>query len=261
MIPRVQLLELEDQPFFPALLRDYMTDLLNSHVSMLGLYDSAVPLLHRALRATGDKEILDLCSGGGGPIHRIATMLRQQHNLPIRAKLSDKFPNHAAFARAAAAAPDTLSFIAEPVDATAVPKDRPGFRTLFTSFHHFPPETAQKILADAVAQKRGFGIFEFTERSLLGLASMAFSPLLTLAATPLLQPRRASRFLLTYALPVVPICYFIDGFLSQLRSYSVAELRALAASLDAPAYHFEAGQAPHRFLPTRITYLIGYPIP
>ncbi len=260
MIPRVQLLELEDQPFFPALLRDYMTDLLNSHMSLLGFYDSVVPLLHRALQATGDTEILDLCSGGGGPIHRITAMLRQQHNLPIRAKLSDKFPNHAAFARAAAAAPGTLSYIAEPVDATAVPEDRPGFRTLFTSFHHFPPEAAQKILADAVAQNRGIGIFEFTERSLLGLASMALSPLLTLAATPFLRPRRVSRFLLTYGLPVVPITYFIDGVLSQLRSYSVAELQALAAAIGAPAYHFEAGQAPHRFLPMRITYLVGHPI-
>lgn len=260
MIPRLQLLELEDQPWFPALLRDYMTDLLNAHTSMLGLYDSVVPLLHRALQATGDTAVLDLCSGGGGPIRRIMAMLRQQHNLRIRAKLSDKFPNRAAFQRAVAEAPDALSFIAEPIDATAVPKDLPGFRTLFTSFHHFPPETAKKVLADAVQQQRGIGIFEFTERSLLGLSSMALSPLLTLAATPFLRPRRVSRFLLTYGLPVVPISYFIDGVLSQLRSYSVAELQELAAAVGAPAYRWEAGQARHRFLPMRITYLLGYPI-
>lgn len=259
MLPRVQLLELEDQPWFPALLRDYMTDLLNAHVSGLGLYDSVVPLLHRALQATGDTELLDLCSGGGGPIRRIASMLRQRHELRIRARLSDKFPNRAAFERAVAESPDALSFIAEPIDAAAVPEDLPGFRTLFTSFHHFPPETAAKILADAVKQKRGIGIFEFTERSLLGLSSMAFSPLLTLAATPFLRPRRVSRFLLTYALPVVPMSYFIDGVLSQLRSYSVAELRQLAAAVDAPAYRWEAGQTRHRILPMRITYLLGYP--
>lgn len=259
MIPRVQLLELEDQPWFPVLMRDYMTDLLNSHMSLLGLYDSIVPILHRALVATGDSELLDLCSGGGGPVRRIAAMLQQKHNLRVRATLSDKFPNRAAFERAVAADPGTLAFIPEPLDATAVPKDRPGFRTLFTSFHHFPPATAQKILADAVDQNRGIAVFEFTERSLLGLSAMALSPLLVLATTPFLQPRRASRFLWTYGLPIVPISYFIDGVISQLRSYSAAELIELTTALHTRGYHFEAGQAPHRFLPMRITYLIGYP--
>ena len=50
------------------------------------------------------------------------------------------------------------------MSATAVPARLSGFRTMFTSFHHFKPEQAQAILADAVRNRCGIGIFEFTYR-------------------------------------------------------------------------------------------------
>lgn len=233
--------------------------MLNSHVRLLRMYDSVVPILHRALEATGDRELLDLCSGGGGPVLCIVERLATKHGLHIRARLSDKFPNLDAFHRSARASRGALDFISTSVDATAVSSDLQGFRTLFTSFHHFPPEIARKILQDAVDHRRGIGVFEFTERNLNGLSSMAVSPVLSFATTPLIRPFRWSRLLLTYALPIVPAAYFFDGVVSHLRSYTVAELQELAASLECSFYHWEAGQIRHAYLPTRITYLIGYP--
>jgi hypothetical protein len=258
---RPNLLELEDLESFPPLLRDYMTDLLNSHLDLLGVYDAVVPILHRALIATGDRELLDLCSGGGGPVARMVRLLGERHDLRVRARLSDKYPNRAAFERAVAAAPESLDFVPEAVDAADVPPDLPGFRTLFTSFHHFPPETAQRILQAAVDRGRGIGVFEVTERRFLALSSMLLLPLLTFAITPFLRPRRLSRLLLTYVFPLVTAAYVYDGVISHLRSYTLGELREMTASLAGPRYRWDVGQVRHPFLPARITYLVGYPAP
>ncbi len=54
--------------------------------------------------------------------------------------------------------------MAEPVDATAVPAELGGFRTLLGAFHHFPPDVARSILADAAQKRRGLAVLEYTER-------------------------------------------------------------------------------------------------
>ncbi len=46
-----------------------------------------------------------------------------------------------------------------------VPRELKGFRTMFTSFHHFPPEEARAILQNAVDAGEGIGIFEITRRA------------------------------------------------------------------------------------------------
>src|SRR2546422_6427005 len=56
--------------------------------------------------------------------------------------------------------PYTTLFRSEPVDATQVPGDLHGFRTIFTAFHHFRPAQARAVVADAVAKGEGIGVFE-----------------------------------------------------------------------------------------------------
>jgi len=65
---RVQAFELEDQPWFPAVIRDLATDYLHFLQTRFALHEPAVPLLADALAATGATAIVDLCSGGGGPL-------------------------------------------------------------------------------------------------------------------------------------------------------------------------------------------------
>ena len=257
-VKRLHLFEFEDLPWFPAVVRDAMTDLLGKAIEVGRIYHPVVPLLAEALRATGETKILDLCSGGGGPVPTLRRLLASEHGLDVEVQLSDFYPNLAAFTRIAAQE-ERVSFVPESVDATHVPARLPGFRTMFTCLHHFKPAQAQAILRDAWAADRGIGVFEFTERSALGLAQMLTSPLASLALTPFIRPFRWSRLALTYAVPVVPALFMFDGVVSQLRTYTADELRGMTKGLRRPGYRWEVGHVKHPLFPGKVSYLLGLP--
>jgi alpha-beta hydrolase superfamily lysophospholipase len=124
-------------------------------------------------------------------------------------------------------------------------------------------------LRDAVATRRGIAVFEASERHPVMALAMPLMPLATWAITPFLRPLRLGRLVFTYLLPLVPALVFWDGVVSCLRTRNPAELRALAADALAGAstlpedtalgYRFEVGRDRVRGLPTRITWLVGYP--
>src|SRR5437867_274577 len=134
---RLHLFEIHDQPWCPPSLRDALTDFLGFALRLGGSYAPIAPQLRAAVARAGAARIVDLCSGAGGPW----PALRRDVSVPIL--LTDKYPNRQTRT-------GTLPFHPEPVDATAVPADLGGFRTLFTSFHHFRPDEARAILANAV---------------------------------------------------------------------------------------------------------------
>lgn len=256
---RLHLLEFEDQPWFPSLLRDLMTDLLGATIELGRLYSPVLPLLAGALRETGERAILDMCSGGGGPVPGLRRRLRKDHDLDVHVCLSDFYPNVGAFEHIASREGQGVTFEAAPVDATQVPSALPGFRTMFSCLHHFQPAQAEAILRDAFERRRGIGIFEVTERTPLGLAQALMSPIPVVFLTPFVRPLRLSRFALTYLLPLVPALFMFDGIVSNLRTYTQDELRAMTAPLQRADYRWEIGQARHPILPTRVSYVIGLP--
>src|SRR5437868_11913431 len=89
--PRLQLFEFEDQTWFPAIVRDLATDYLAFMQTTFGLDRPIVPILAEALRKTGHRRILDLCSGGGGPTQKIQKALSAA-GLNPRIILTDRFP-------------------------------------------------------------------------------------------------------------------------------------------------------------------------
>src|SRR2546423_8130199 len=122
IFPRLHLFEFEDQPWFPALVRDLATDYLCLVQSALRLERPIVPVLATALRATRAREILDLCSGGGGPALSLERALADL-GVAVRVTLTDRFPNRRAFQRIAQASRGQISFVAESVDARCVPPE------------------------------------------------------------------------------------------------------------------------------------------
>jgi hypothetical protein len=91
------------------------------------------------------------------------------------------------------------------------------------------------------------------------MLQIALGTLTQLAVTPFIKPFRWSRLLLTYALPVVPLCTLWDGIVSCLRVYDPEELARLVAELPASDYRWEYGRLDVPQMPTRLTYLIGAP--
>ena len=253
---RHHLVELEDLEFTPAVLRNGLTNFLTVAIRIGAYYDEAVPMLADAVKRTHDDRIVDLCSGAGGPWPVIFSRFQQLHP-GLRVFLSDYHPNEDAML-ASRKHQEGIEAVGRSVDATNVPAELTGFRTFFTSFHHFRPEQARKILADAVAKRQGIAIFECTERSWRGLLWMSLSAFGVWFLTPFIRPVSWAALFLTYIVPIIPLMVTFDGVISCLRTYTVAELRQLAAGLGND-YTWDAGQVKGPRSPVPLTFLIGTP--
>ena len=257
-IRRMHLMEIHEQPWCPASLRDALTDYLQFAIDRGNPYGVIVGLLKQAVTRACAPRIVDLCSGGGGPWRRLHREFATA-SPAIEICLTDKFPNLDAFRAAQMESGNRLSFRSTSVDVNVVPDDLKGFRTFFSSFHHFKPEAARAILSAAVEQRQGIGIFEATSRRLPVMVLMFVPPLIVLLVTPLVRPFSWSRLVWTYVLPLVPLIVLWDGIVSCLRTYTAEELRALTVGLADGSYSWEYGEAKSAQAAIPVTYLIGFP--
>ena len=255
---RVQFIELHEQPWFPSSLRDHTTDALQFGLNFLKAYAPIAPLIQSVVDSTRSRSIVDMCSGGGGPWLDLSRKL--QGDAPaLHIWLTDKYPNLRAFQNVRAASENHINFYLGSVDAMKVPCELQGFRTMFSSFHHFPPEEARAILQNAVDASQSVGIFEITRRAPSTIALMFPWALMLFVLTPLIRPFRWSRLLWTYLVPMIPLVLLFDAVVSCLRTYRPQELREIIKKLSGIEYQWEVGEHSKASGRTPITYLIGYP--
>jgi hypothetical protein len=249
--------EIHELPSCPDFVRRLATDYLSTVSHTFGAHKPAVPRLARLLRDSNAHTIVDLCSGGGGPVVRAAEALRAEPDLQdVELVLTDLYPNAAAFERTEA--PDQVRAEHTPVDARSIPPHLAGVRTLFDSFHHFRPEDARAILADARKNHAGILVVEGTERSVKGIVGLVIAaPLLVLLLTPLVRPFAWWRLLFTYVVPLAPLLVLFDGVVSCLRTYTPDELRAFTHELESADYTWEVGV--DRVAGQPLTWLTGTP--
>jgi hypothetical protein len=256
-IPRVHFFELEDQGWFPAVVRRCATDYLNFVEIRFSLERAVVPLLRDALAKTQSKTVVDLCSGGSAMIFLLNKAFGAEGPKFV---LTDLYPDLSAFDRIAGTAAGQISYYREPVNAKSVPPNIAGFRTMFNAFHHFAPADAVEVLRNAVEARQPIGIFETPERSWRTILPMFFLvPWMVLFWTPFIRPFRWSRIFWTYVVPMVPLTVWWDGIVSQLRGYTPEELEKLAAETKSASYRWTAGKTPFGSVPGELTYLIGLP--
>jgi hypothetical protein len=251
--------EFHDQKWFPKSLRDGVTDGLQFILSLGRVYRPIVPLLNKAVEASRAKRIVDLCSGGGGPWLWLCRLLRASDGRNIEICLTDKYPNIAAFENAKRKTGCRVTSNRELVDAASLPGDLSGFRTIFTSFHHFTPDEAVAILQNAVDDRQGIGVFEAAKRDPLTILLTVLMPLAGFLTAPFIRPFRISRLFWAYVIPVIPFVLFFDGIVSCLRAYSQKELSLLVTQVRAENYVWRIGEKTGGFVP--IAFLIGYPRP
>ena len=234
---------------------------LQGALDRFGIYAHIAPLLQRALDSTQNTTIVDMCSGGGGPwldlSRRLDSPSSAKDSPALQIYLTDKYPNLEAFQKISAASGGRVRFNSEPVDATNVPRELKGFRTMFSTFHHFRPAAARAIIQDAVNAREGIGIFEVARRAPLTIAMTSVFVLMLFVATLGMRPFRWARLFWTYLIPVIPFVLLFDGVVSCLRTYRPEELHQIVAQLAVSGYHWEIGE--HRVSKALITYLIGYP--
>jgi hypothetical protein len=259
---RLHLFEFTDMPWYPQIFRRIQTDYLQFVTTRGAGHQNLIPLFRKALQQTATMEILDLCSGGTGPWLRLIKPLHQAGML-VKVTLTDKYPNREILQKWEEASVQGINYLAEPVDATNVPPQLTGMRTMFEGFHHFSPGQVQRILQDAFENKVAIGIFEASLEPPQGPVIFLLSPIMTLLgyifATPFIVPRTWSRFLWTYLLPIVPLATCWDGLVSFIRVYSQKDLREMTMQLQSKDYIWEIGQASTGTPLFVFTYLLGYP--
>ncbi len=257
---RLRLFEFEDLSWFPAVIRAGMMDYLRFMISLLGTYRPIAPLLAEGLARTGQQHLLELGAGAGGGTETVLAALHTQGQPAATITLTDLYPQPAAWADIAQRTHGAIGYEPGPVDALAVPAHLSGFRTIFSAFHHFPPEAATAMLRDAVRANSGIGVFEGAGKHWAELLlAITVLPVAQLLLTPFFRPFRLSRLVFTYLVPLIPLCTIWDGSVSLLRMYSISELLDLAHAADPTgAFAWQAGRKRHWWGP-QVTYLVGWP--
>lgn len=255
-IPRLHLIELHEQPWMPEAVRRQATDYLHAAEKLLRPFKALAPRLAELLRAAGEPTIVDLCSGGTGPLLQLLDDVRAE-GVEARVIMTDLYPNVPAFERAQAASGGRLGFEPEPVDARHVPERLRGARTIFNALHHFRPAEARAILADAAEQGAPILVAEIAHRSAFGVLSFLGAPLGAFLLMPLVRPMTPLRLLMTYVIPIAPVVIGFDGVVSALRSYRADELLEMTRGLGGEGYTWEAGET--RAGGIIVTWLAGRP--
>jgi hypothetical protein len=218
-------------------------------------------LLDEALEHAQTPRVLDLCSGSGETMREVAHELRTTGGRPaLELLLSDLYPNLQAAGEINARPGSLDHYLTESVDATCVKLELSGVRTLLCSLHHMPPVRARAILRDAFERRQPICVYEISDNSVpLAVAWLAFPVTMVMVplVTPWIRPMTLWQLLFTYLIPVLPLAIAWDGTVSNLRTYTDADLEELLDGLRAEDYVWRKGIATGR---GRKPYLLGLPV-
>jgi len=97
---RVHFFEWEDQPCLPRAIRDFITHHLQFTLSIPAaapLRKTVTDILAPLLQRSGEMRVIDVCSGGGGPLIAVLPDLSARLGTQVTARLTDLSPNLEAF--------------------------------------------------------------------------------------------------------------------------------------------------------------------
>lgn len=255
---RLHLLEIEDLTWCPRFIREGTTDILLALYNLLDIYEPAFAKINELIEKKNLPAVIDCCSGSGGPMQQLRKYLDKNGKQDITITLTDKFPNLKLYDHLESRFQNKIKGHKESMDAAQLPASLKGLRTLFSSFHHFRPNQALKILQNAVDNDAPIAIFESVHRRPMDFVRALTSPLLAPFIIPFSKRLNWRTFLFTYLLPIIPITFTWDYIASNMRAYSVKEMHALVNQLNAPGYTWEIGETWSKKAKCYVYYLIGY---
>jgi hypothetical protein len=258
---RIHLFEFEDMPWFPNWLRISLTKLIVVMHRFLGTTQELADLVNKVIRYSPKPSIIDLCSGSGGPMLAVAENLKGEYELKnLSLTLTDLYPNRD-LANQINRQPNLgISYVTNPIDATNVPSDLIGVRTMICSFHHMKPDTARNILVNAKESKQPICIYEISDNSLptfLWWVALPLNFIMAFLITPFVRPLTFTQLAFTYLIPIIPIFFAWDGAVSNVRTYTMKDLDVLLQGLSSDDYRWEKGIITGK---AKKIYLLGFPI-
>ena len=260
--------EFVDLKFCPKAFREVMMDTL-ANITVLGnVFNDIAPLITNVMNKTGTDEILDLCSGGGGPWQTLFNLIIAE-KANAKLTLSDLYPNAKCVAEYNSKQGQNISYEPQPINALDVPKSKKGVRTFFGSFHHMSPTNAVAVLSDAANKGTGIVVAESYSNTpahnwktlwLFILTSPFYFLFLwllmgkSIKGTPV---QKVIKVLFTYFIPIIPLLMIFDTFISSVRVYLKEDYDQMVAQINVPGYIWETGTLSKNR--SHISYVIGYP--
>ena len=258
---RIHLFEIEDQSWFPNWLRICMTRLIVVMHRLLKTKHEISSLIAPMMKETGNTQIIDLCSGSGGPMPDVLEELKTKHGLSdIQLSLSDLYPNDKAVQKFATDGNNQINYIPEPVDATSLGPEIKGLRTIICGFHHMRPAVAKEILTEAHRSKQPICIYEISDNNAPAISLLISLPLTFIMCffiTFLVRPISWQQLVFTFIIPIIPLAFAWDGSVSNLRTYTHKDMDELLEGLKTDDYRWEMGATKGN--PKKL-YLLGMPL-
>ncbi|MBK0402221.1 hypothetical protein I5M27_04450 [Adhaeribacter sp. BT258] len=258
---RIHLFEFEDFAWFPNWIRICLTRLMVVMHHILGTNQNLAGLIRKALQASSRPAIIDLCSGSGGAMIEVTRILKTDQELRnLTLTLTDLYPNKELAAKVNQESGDQISYITTPIDATNVPTDLIGVRTMICSFHHMTPAMGRSILQNAVVSKQPICIYEISDNSfpiLLWWIALPLNFIMTFFITPFVRPLTWQQLIFTYLIPIIPFFFAWDGAVSNARTYTMNDLDILLEGLETENYKWEKGIIAGK---AKSSYLLGIPV-
>ncbi len=243
---RIHLFEFEDLPWFPDWIRDLMTRYIMAFHRILGTAGHLRELTEKGLSHAEVPVILDLCSGSGGPMIDVVNSLKSTGAFPeLKLILSDLYPNRKAAERIEGQRDNGINYLTTPMDATNVPAEIIGLRTMVSSLHHMKPGVAKDILKNASESMQPILVFEISDNStpvVLWWLAIPFAFLATLFITPMVRPMTWQQLVFTYLIPILPLFIAWDGAVSNVRTYTLEDMDILTKELKSEGYYWEKGK-------------------
>lgn len=255
---RIHLFEFEDFSWFPRFLRKCLTRYIQAIHRLLNTDQTLAELLVKVLPKRTQPQIIDLCSGSGGPMPDVLKIIRKQVGLEnTRLLLTDLYPDLAS-AVIINKKNDQISYLTEPVDASQLGDEHPGLRTMICSMHHMKPETVKSILRSAMENRQPILTYEISDNSFpkwIWWISIPINIIMVLFITPMVRPMSWQQVVFTYIIPLLPLIIAWDGAVSNARTYTLDDLDIILKDLKSDDYTWEKDAIPGKG--GRKIYLMG----
>lgn len=212
--------ELEDQKWFPNVLREQQTAYIGWMVRNFGIYKGLDSIIAGEVSKHAGT-ISDLGSGTGGPWKQLAQspLLRG-----ASIELTDLYP------QSQLDLPPNCSYYSKPLPALQSLPHAKGLVTMFNAFHHFNVEEREQLIRNFTLNGRSFLAAEILGPTVPDfLRILVATTLGQLLFAPFIKPFSAQRLLFTYILPINLITVTWDGLASVFRGISGKEMEAMAA--------------------------------
>ena len=224
--------ELEDYSWFPPVLRKMQLEYVGWISASLQVYRP----LGKIMEGFPSNQWIDLASGSGWP----ALYLKKKATDPIFFRLTDWYPNSAS-----KEVLKHMEYDPEPLNLLDFQPEAGQQYSMFNAFHHFTTQEQKQIITKMKEAKAGFIIAEVLEPSLLSFIQVTLAALLVQPLSAwAIRPFSFLRIATTYLVPIQLATVAWDGWLSVLKSKTLAQYQDLVRGISSSEYVIQVARIP-----------------